>query len=84
MKKTKIAAEPSIEEQLKRMEELARMLDVGTAPLDQQLKAYEEIVSLARGLRAYLSAAELRVRELAASARDNNTREDPQEKMSDD
>lgn len=51
----------SIEQQLKRLEEIASLLDQGDAPLDEQLRSYEEGMALAKQCREYLAAAELRI-----------------------
>lgn len=51
----------NIEQQLKRLEEIALILDEGEAPLDEQLKVYEEGMQLAKQCREYLAAAELRI-----------------------
>lgn len=51
----------SIEQQLKRLEEIATLLDVGDVPLDEQLRSYEEGMALANQCREYLTAAELRI-----------------------
>ncbi len=54
-----------LEERLRRLEEIARLLDAGDKPLDVQLKAFEEGMALAESCRADLERAELRVTELA-------------------
>jgi len=51
----------SIEQQLKRLEEIAALLDAGEASLDEQLRSYEEGMALAKQCRDYLAAAELRI-----------------------
>ncbi|MBS1562475.1 MAG: exodeoxyribonuclease VII small subunit [Bacteroidetes bacterium] len=53
--------QPTIEQQLKRLEEIAMLLDAGDAPLDEQLRSYEEGMALAKQCREYLAAAELRI-----------------------
>jgi exodeoxyribonuclease VII small subunit len=64
---TKSAETPvPLEERLKRLEEIARMLDVGDKPLDEQLRLYSEGMQLAETCRLELEQAQLRVEELAA------------------
>lgn len=62
-------AQPSdprpLEERLRRLEEIARLLDAGDKPLDVQLKAFEEGMALAESCRVDLEQAELRVSELS-------------------
>lgn len=57
--------ERPLEERLRRLEEIARILDVGDRPLDEQLKLYSEGMTLAATCRAELEQAQLRVEELA-------------------
>lgn len=54
----------SLEEQLKRLEEIAALLDRGDAPIDQQLSLFEEGMKLAESCRVYLEQAELKIRTL--------------------
>ena len=54
-----------LEDRLRRLEEIARILDVGDRPLDEQLKLYSEGMTLAATCRAELEQAQLRVEELA-------------------
>lgn len=65
MAKTKDEAPKSLEEQLKRLEEIATLLDRGDAPINQQLQLFEEGMALAAGCRAYLEQAELKVQTLS-------------------
>lgn len=62
----------SLESQLKRLDEIATILDRGELPLDEQLKIYEEGMGLARSCRAYLENAELKVEQLGAAGQDSN------------
>lgn len=55
---------PSLEERLKRLEEIARILDVGDRSLDEQLAVFTEGMTLANECRKELEVAELRVEEL--------------------
>jgi exodeoxyribonuclease VII small subunit len=59
------ADERPLEDRLRRLEEIARILDVGDRPLDEQLKLYSEGMTLAATCRAELEQAQLRVEELA-------------------
>ncbi|MBU3678806.1 MAG: exodeoxyribonuclease VII small subunit [Candidatus Kapabacteria bacterium] len=65
MATTKDTKQKPLEEQLKRLEEIATLLDRGEAPIDEQLRLYEEGMQLAESCRAYLENAELKVRTLA-------------------
>jgi exodeoxyribonuclease VII small subunit len=65
MAKTKDEAPKSLEQQLKRLEEIATLLDRGDAPIDQQLQLFEEGMALSAGCRAYLEQAELKVQTLS-------------------
>ena len=47
MAASKETAPKSLEEQLKRLEEIASLLDRGDAPIDQQLSLFEEGMKLA-------------------------------------
>ncbi len=58
-------APPTIEEQLKRLEEISALLDRGEISLDEQLKIYEEGMKIADVCKAYLEKAELTVRRLS-------------------
>ncbi len=70
----------NFEEQFKKLEEIAEMLDNGEAPFDEQLKSFEEGISLIKELREYLDKAELKVIDISKSI--NNS--DDQEKLQDD
>lgn len=67
MAKTK--EQPSLEDQLRRLEDIARMLDTGDQPLDAQLKAFEEGMKLAADCRTYLTNAELTIERLTGDVR---------------
>jgi len=67
MAKTK--EQPSLEDQLRRLEDIARMLDTGDQPLDTQLKAFEEGMKLAADCRSYLTNAELTIERLTGDVR---------------
>lgn len=56
---------PSLEQSLKRLEEIATLLDRGELSIDEQLKIYEEGMLLAQHCREYLEQAELKVRRLS-------------------
>ncbi|RPI68924.1 MAG: exodeoxyribonuclease VII small subunit [Ignavibacteriae bacterium] len=55
---------PSLEEQLKRLEEIAQILDRGDVPLEDQLALFSEGMALATACREYLEQAELRVKRI--------------------
>lgn len=57
--------QPNIEAQLKRLEEIASLLDKGELSIDEQLKIYEEGMTLANASREYLQNAELKIKQLA-------------------
>ncbi len=56
--------QPSIEDQLKRLEEIASILDRGDVPIEEQLKLFTEGMELSKHARTYLEEAELRIRQL--------------------
>lgn len=55
-------AEKSFEESVLRLEEIVRMLENGTATLDESLKLYEEGISLVRVCNEQLDRAEKKIR----------------------
>lgn len=57
----------TFEEAMKRLEEIVRFLESGSAPLDDSLKAFEEGVSLVKFCNAELDSAEKRVKLLTFS-----------------
>lgn len=57
-------AQKPLEEQLKRLEEIAALLERGDSPIDQQLSLFEEGMKLAESCRSYLEKAELKIRTL--------------------
>ena len=67
MKSKVTATEASLEDQLKRLEEISALLDRGDLPLDEQLKIYEEGMKLAQVCREYLDKAKLVVEQLGGS-----------------
>ena len=68
MAKAQQSEKPSLEAQLKRLDEIAVLLDRGELPLDEQLKIYEEGMELAKNCREYLENAELKVQQLGAQS----------------
>ncbi|HCN04503.1 MAG TPA: exodeoxyribonuclease VII small subunit [Bacteroidetes bacterium] len=60
--------QPSIEDRLRRLEEITRQLEMGDKPLADQLAMFEEGMKLAQECRDYLSAAEVRIEKISASA----------------
>ena len=65
MKKSEQPPATSLEAQLKRLEEIAMLLDRGELPVDEQLKIYEEGMQLAQACRDYLEKAQLKIEKLA-------------------
>ena len=59
--KEKTPPEPTLEEALTRLEEIARILEQGDLPLEKSLALFEEGVALSRRLEARLSEAETKV-----------------------
>ena len=59
---------PSLEEQLKRLEEIAQILDRGDVPLEEQLALFSEGMALATACREYLEQAELRITRVSTGA----------------
>lgn len=57
----------TFEDAMKRLEEIVRFLESGSAPLDDSLKAFEEGVSLVKLCNAELDSAEKRVKLLTFS-----------------
>ena len=55
-------AEKSFEESVGRLEEIVRMLENGTASLDESLKLYEEGIALVRTCNSQLDSAEKKIR----------------------
>ena len=66
------APSQTLEEKLKRLEEVAALLDRGDAPIDAQLEMYEEGMRLAHECRTYLEEAELKVRRLSGEDEESN------------
>ena len=60
-------ANKSFEESVGRLEEIVRMLENGTATLDESLKLYEEGISLVRACNKQLDSAEKKIRLLTAT-----------------
>ena len=52
----------SFEESVERLEEIVRMLENGTASLDESLKLYEEGIALVRTCNKQLDNAEKKIR----------------------
>lgn len=62
------AKSQTLEVKLKRLEEVASLLDRGEAPIDEQLAMFEEGMRLAQECRTYLEEAELKVRRLSGES----------------
>ncbi len=72
---------PSLEERLKRLEEIVRSLEAADLDMDAALGLFEEGVEHVRGAEATLRVAELKVEELLGSEEDPVIRpldEDPE------
>ena len=54
----------TIEDKLKRLEEIASGLDRGDVPIEEQLKLFTEGMGLAKTAREYLEKAELKIKQL--------------------
>ena len=61
----KSTKDKSLEESLKRLEEISQILDRGDRPIDEQLNLFAEGIKLAEECRAYLQQAELKVKSLS-------------------
>lgn len=57
--------EQSLEDSLKRLEEISQILDRGEKPIDEQLNLFAEGIKLAEECRTYLQQAELKVKSLS-------------------
>lgn len=66
------AKNQTLEDKLKRLEEVASLLDRGDATIDEQLAMYEEGMRLAQECRTYLEEAELKVRRLSGESEDTD------------
>jgi exodeoxyribonuclease VII small subunit len=62
------APEPTLEQAMERLEEIARQLEGGELELTDSLGLYEEGVRLLRRCEELLTAAETRIERLRASA----------------
>ena len=72
---------PSLEERLKRLEEIVRSLEAADLDMEGALKLFEEGVEHVRGAEDMLRVAELKVEELLGPEEDPATRpleEDPE------
>lgn len=58
----------SFEESVARLEEIVRLLENGTATLDESLKLYEEGISLVRVCNDKLDSAEKKIKVLTLSS----------------
>ena len=65
---------PSLEERLKRLEEIVRSLESVDLDMDAALELFEEGVEHVRGAEATLRVAELKVAELLGPEEDSNLR----------
>ena len=72
---------PSLEERLKRLEEIVRSLEAADLDMEGALELFEEGVEHVRGAEATLRVAELKVEELLGTEEDSVVRpleEDPE------
>ena len=58
---------PTLEENLKRLEEIAESLDQGDVALEEQLKLFSEGMELAKTCRTYLESADLKIRKIGGT-----------------
>jgi exodeoxyribonuclease VII small subunit len=73
--------EPTLEERLRRLDEIVRALEGGEVELDKGLALFEEGVGHIRAAEKLLSQAELRIEELVGESGELETR--PLEESSD-
>ena len=63
------SSQPTLEERLRRLEEILVRMESDEVPLEEALKLFEEGIAHVREAERVLAAAELRVEELLASGR---------------
>ncbi len=68
MDAAELAAEPSFETALQRLEEIVRTLEKGEAPLDQSIELYQEGDRLKRHCEARLKSAQARIEQISLGA----------------
>lgn len=73
--------EPTLEERLRRLDEIVRVLEGGEVELDRGLALFEEGIGHIRAAEKLLSQAELRIEELVGEPGELETR--PLEESSD-
>lgn len=71
--------QPTFEQALSRLEEIAAGLEDGSMSLEESLKAYEEGVALVRLCQKTLEGAKLRLREQEPEAAPENSSDQPEE-----
>ena len=59
-------AEPTFEEELARLEEIAEKMESGDLPLNEQMSAYEKGVAIAKSLQTQLERARAKLSEVKA------------------
>lgn len=64
-------SEPSLEESLRRLENIVTRLEQGDVPLEESLSLYEEGIALSRDCAGKLSKAELTIKRLAKDLEGN-------------
>ena len=71
--KKQAQTEPTFEEELLRLEEIAEKMENGDLPLNDLMSAYEEGVALARSLQSRLERARAKLSEVKAQKDGNVT-----------
>lgn len=71
----------SFEQSLERLEEIVKLLETGSAPLEESTKLYEEGISLIRVCNAQLEQTEARIR-LLRSDGEGGVTDEPMPEMS--
>ncbi len=61
----KKASKHTLEESLKRLEEIVTLMEQGEVPLDDAVELYEEGIGIAKECAEKLKATELRIKKLA-------------------
>ncbi len=62
---TKKAAKRTLEQSLKRLEEIVNRMEGGETPLDEAVELYEEGIAIAKECAEKLKAAELKIKKLS-------------------
>lgn len=70
-----MSVEPSLEQAIVRLEEIAERLEDPSTPLDEAVRLYEEGLALYKRCAAQLDAAELRIVELSKALEEQGRRQ---------